>query len=135
MVIVALNWNMAKAQIYSQGKNLNNLDIFFLNVELVNKPMDPSRFHAKVDFHGRRQNVDWYLKEGVSHKSFENEEDVISYMEKNGWIYLESQNVKASNGNLVRTRYLFRKSMKKLKLEYEDTTTNEGHQNAEKIDD
>ncbi len=122
-----MNWNMAKAQIHAQGKNLNNLDIFFLNVELVSKPMDPARFHAKVEFHGRRTNVDWFLKEGVNHKSFENEEGLIIYMEKNGWIYLESQKVKASNSNVIRKRYLFRKSMEKLKLEYEDSTIIEEH--------
>jgi hypothetical protein len=118
--------NISKAQIYSQGKNINSQHTFYLNVELVKKPQGPSGFIAKVDFYGRRKDVEWYLKEGVEHKIFEDKDQMIAYLDANGWIYLKSDYVKARSSSVIRERYYFRKSMEKLSAEYETDATIKG---------
>lgn len=113
-------WKNADAQIYAQGKNLNKQPAFFINVELDKKPLDPSRYLAKVDFYGKRRDLDWYLKEGVEHKSFVDKSEMISYLEENGWFYLKTESVRYRSSSKVKKRYLFRKSMMELKAEHEE---------------
>lgn len=120
IAIILLGITGAKAQIYSQGKNLNNEKAFFLQLELVQKPNDPAKFHAKVDFYGRRRDIDWYLKDGVEHKAFYDKAGVIAYMENNGWFYLKTERIKAKSSKIIKERYLFRKSMERLKQDQEE---------------
>ncbi len=130
--IILMGWNTANAQIYAQGQNINNLHVFSINLEMVEKPLDPSKFLAKVDFYGRDRNVDWYLKEGVEHKSFNDDKEAISYMEDNGWIFLKKELVKSKSGHLVRERYLFRKSMEMLKQDNEEQVSTKNKKTKEK---
>lgn len=124
IIVVLFCWKNSDAQIYSQGKNLNNQNTFFLNVELKTKPLDASKFHALVNFYGKRKDVDYYLKEGVEHKSFADKDNLIAYMEDNGWYYLQTEKLKARSNDRIRTRYLFRKSMMRLSEEHEEITQN-----------
>lgn len=82
--------------------------------------MDPTKLLAKVDFYGRDSKADWFLKEGVEHKSFNDEKEAIAYMEGNGWIFLEKELVKSKSGHVVQEKYLFRKSMEMLKQDHEE---------------
>ncbi|NJN25177.1 MAG: hypothetical protein HC819_03940 [Cyclobacteriaceae bacterium] len=123
-VAMLLFWNTSKAQIYAQGKNLNNQNVFSINLELVKKPLDPAKFIAKADFYGRRRDIDWFLKEGVEHKTFSDEADLIAYMESNGWFYLSKDNIKARSSKVVRQRYHFRKSMAQLRQDHEANASN-----------
>ena len=109
----------SNAQIYSQGINLNKQNTFFLDVELKEKPLDRSKYLAKVNFYGKRKDIDYYLKSGVEHKSFDNELDMIKYMEDNGWVFLKNERLQARSNGKVRNKYFFRKSMSKLKVEHE----------------
>jgi len=84
IILCLFFWNNSDAQIYSQGKNLNDQNTFFVNVELKEKPLDLAKYLAKVDFYGKRKDLDFYLKEGVEHKSFDNKDALIGYMEENG---------------------------------------------------
>ncbi len=108
----------ANAQIYAQGKNINDLT-FFLQVELVEKPMEKDLFLAKIYFKGQRKDVDWYLKKGkgVEYKAFLNNNELINYMEDNGWLYLKKVRVKPRYSSVIKIRYLFRKSMSQLSEE------------------
>ena len=108
----------ANAQIYAQGKNVNDLT-FFLQVELVEKPMEKGLFLAKVYFHGQRKDVDWHLKKGVDYVTFHDNNELIKYMESNGWLYLKKVRVKPRYSSMVKIRYLFRKNMAKLSEEEE----------------
>ena len=116
-------WNNSFAQIFSQGKNLNRQNTFFVNVELKEKPLDPSKYHAKIDFYGKRKDVDYYLKEGVEHKAFKHVDDMIDYMQDNGWFFLKNEKLKARSNGRIRNRYLFRKSMTSLKEEHEEASS------------
>ena len=120
IAIVLLLWDTANAQIYSQGKNLNNQKAFFLNVELVKAPLDPSKYLAKVDFYGKRKDSEWYLKSGPVHKSFVDKTDLIAYLENNGWIYLKTEVFKSKSNKVIRERYSFRKSMGRLKEDQDE---------------
>ncbi len=120
LAIILLGWNTSEAQIYAQGHNINNLHVFSVNLEMVKKPLDPSKLLAKVDFYGKSSDADWYLKEGVEHKSFDDDKGAIAYMEGNGWIFLKKELIKSKSGKIVRERYVFRKSMEMLKQENEE---------------
>ena len=54
LAIAVLSWNSVNAQIYSQGKNLNNLNVYSIDLEKIKKQNDPSIFYAKVDFYGKK---------------------------------------------------------------------------------
>jgi len=122
IVGLLFSWNNSFAQIFSQGKNLNNQNTYFVNVELKEKPLDRTKYLAKVDFYGKRKDVDFYLKEGVEHKSFDDKDALIVYMEENGWYYLKNEHLKARSNGRIRTRYLFRKTMAQLKIEHEESS-------------
>lgn len=115
-----LFWQNSQAQVYSQGKNLNRQNTFFMDVELKEKPLDHSKYLAKVNFYGKRKDLDFYLKDGVEHKSFDDEQDMIKYMEDNGWFFLKNERLNAKSNGKVRNKYFFRKSMSKLKEEHEE---------------
>lgn len=120
-------FTMAKihAQIYSQGKNINNENVFYVEIELVPKPRDPGKFHASIDFYGQRNDVKWFLKEGPEHKAFTDQTSLIAYMSDKGWIFLGADEI-GSNSVGNRVRYAFRKSMFKLYAEYlEQSKANE----------
>lgn len=108
-----------KAQIYSQGKNINKEKVYFLEVELVPKPMDASKYHAAINFSGKRQDITWFIKQGVEHKAFTGQDDMIGYLLNNGWFYLGRQVGKSryTTGNSY--KYFFRKSMLQLAADYE----------------
>ena len=120
IAIVLLLWDTANAQIYSQGKNLNNQKAFFLKVELVKAPLDPSKYLAKVDFYGKRKDVEWYLKSGPVHKSFVDKTDLIAYLENNGWFYLKTEVFKSKSNEIIRERYSFRKSIDRLTEDHDE---------------
>ena len=120
IAIVLLLWDTANAQIYSQGKNLNNQKAFFLNVELVKAPLDHSKYLARVDFYGKRKDIEWYLKSGPVHKSFVDKTDLIAYLENNGWFYLKTEVFKSKSNEVIRERYSFRKSMDRLKEDHDE---------------
>lgn len=122
-----LNTNISFAQIFSQGKNINNEKVFSIKVEMEPKPMDQGKYHAILEFYGQRKDIKWYLKEGVEHKAFINEDDLIAYMRKNGWIYLQKEVTASSRTHNVREKYVFRKSMNKLSQEHEQQTTVNGY--------
>jgi len=107
--------NRVSAQIYAQGHNINNMDVYTLNVGLEKQPN--GFYLATLDFRGRRKDVNWYIKEGAVHKSFTGEEDMIDYLGKNGWVFLEKQEVKSKSGQLLGDNYIFRKSMQQLSEE------------------
>lgn len=111
--------NTSFAQIFSQGKNINNSKVYAIQVELEPKHLDPDNYHAHIHFHGQGNDVKWYLKEGVEHKTFANKDDLISYLEKNGWIFLQTEIIGSSRNQNVCERYLFRKSMEQLSKEFE----------------
>ena len=119
---ILLFWQNSQAQVYSQGKNLNRQNTFFMDVELKEKPLDPSKYHAKVNFYGKRKDLDFYLKDGVEHKSFDDGQDMIKYMEDNGWFFLKNERLKSRSNGKTRNKYFFRKSMSKLKEEHEENT-------------
>ena len=113
-----------KAQIYSQGKNINRENVYFLEVELVPKPMDPSKYHAAIDFSGKRQDIVWLLKQGVEHKAFSGQDEMIGYLLNNGWFYLGRHVEKSDYINGNGYKYYFRKSMIQLAAEYEEQANN-----------
>lgn len=119
---ILLMWQNSQAQIYSQGKNLNRQNTFFVDVELKEKPLDASKFLAKVNFYGKRKDIDFYLKDGVEHKSFDDELDLIKYMEDNGWFFLKDEVLKARSNSRTKSKYFFRKSMSVLKEEHEESS-------------
>jgi len=124
-IVLCLFSYSVKAQIYAQGKNINKGNVFYVEVELVPKPMDPNRYHAAINFYGRRGDVDWYVKEGVEHKAFLNSDEMIQYFEDNGWFYLKKRNGRSMfNARLATDRYYFRKSMEKLSSEYNEQAKN-----------
>lgn len=81
--------------------------------------MNHSLFIAKVDFYGKRKGIDYYLKAGAIHKSFEDKDDLIEYMEENGWFFLKSQLLRARSNGVERKTYYFRKSMAALQKEHQ----------------
>ena len=124
VILFCCIWNNVDAQIYSQGKNINNLKAFSINVELNSKPLDPSKYHAKIDFYGKKKGLEYYLKEGVEHKSFNDDKDLIAYLENNGWFFVKKESIKARSNGKERVKYFFRKSMKSLSEEQELSTKN-----------
>lgn len=112
--------NYSFAQIYAQGKNINNEKIFSLTVELEPKPLDPGNFHAIIHFYGQRNDVKWYLKDGVEHKAFGSKEELVEYMEDNGWFYLNTRTTSTTTSQTVHEQLVFRKSMERLSTEYSD---------------
>lgn len=124
-VFLCLFANFSVAQIYSQGKNINKGNVYFVQVELVQKPADPGKYHASIEFSGRRKDVAWYLKEGVEHKAFSDKEDLISYLSDNGWIYLKSEIQGNSKNPLTNTKFHFRKSMEQLAQENSEHARND----------
>ncbi len=109
-----------KAQIYAQGKNINKENVYFLEVELVSKPMDVSKYHAAINFSGKRQDVVWFIKQGVEHKAFAGQDEMIGFLLSNGWFYLGRHVEKSAyiTGNSY--KYYFRKSMLQLAADYEE---------------
>ena len=103
------------AQIYAQGNNINNMDVYTLNVGL--EKQSNGFYLAVLDFRGRRKDVTWYIKEGAVHKSFTGEGDMIEYLEKNGWVFMEKQEIKSKTGQTLGDSYTFRKSMQQLSEE------------------
>ena len=120
IAIVLFLWDIANAQIYSQGKNLNELKAFFINVELVKAPLDPSKYLAKVDFYGKRKDVEWYLTSGSVRKSFNDNTELITYLENNEWYFLMTEVLKSKSNVIIRERYSFRKSMDRLKEDQDE---------------
>ena len=57
MILCLFSYSV-EAQIFAQGKNINKTNAYFVEVELVPKPMDASKYHAAINFHGRRGDVD-----------------------------------------------------------------------------
>jgi len=103
------------AQIYAQGQNINKMNVYSLTAQLE---IQSNGFYiAAIDFRGRRQDVNWYIKEGAVHKSFAGEGDLIEYMGKNGWVFMEKQDVKSRSGEIIDEKYVFRKSMEQLSEE------------------
>jgi hypothetical protein len=117
--VMLLISHYSTAQIFAQGKNINNENIFSITTELVPKPMDPGKYHASISFYGQRGDIKWYLKEGVEHKVFIDKRELIAYLEENGWFYLHSIKPKNSTVNSEREKHLFRKSMEQLARENE----------------
>jgi hypothetical protein len=103
------------AQVYAQGQNINKMNVFTLNVTLERQ--SNGFYLARLDFRGRRKDVDWYIKEGAVHKSFAGEEDMIGYLGKNGWVFMEKQEIKSKSGEPLGDNYVFRKSMEQLSEE------------------
>jgi hypothetical protein len=116
--------NYSIAQIYAQGKNINNENVFSLTTELIPKSMDPGKYHASIAFYGQRGDVQWYLKEGVEHKVFVNKQELIAYMEENGWFYLHDIKLEQYLIHSVGERQLFRKSMEQLSREQREEARN-----------
>lgn len=114
-----------EAQIFAQGKNINKENVYFVEVELVPKPMDALKYHASINFYGRRGDVDWYVKEGVEHKAFANSDEMIRYFNDNGWFYLKKLEARSKTSHSGTTyRYYFRKSMEQLSAEYSNEAKN-----------
>ena len=123
-VILLFISNYSIAQIFAQGKNINQENIFSLTAELVPKPMDPGKYHASITFYGQRRDISWYLKDGVEHKVFGNIDEFINYMEDNGWFYLQTMKQKSYQHRLSQEKYLFRKSMEQLAREQVEQARN-----------
>lgn len=109
-----------QAQIYTHGKNISRGNVYFLELELVPKPLDPSKYHAAIDFRGKREDVVWYIKEGVEHKAFTGQDEMIGYLLDNGWFYLGRAVEKSKLITGSSYKYYFRKSMAQLAAEYEE---------------
>ncbi len=119
-VILCLSANYSFSQIHSQGKNINKEHVYSITVELEPKPHSPGKFHAFIDFYGRRKEVKWYLKSGVEHKAFDSKDDMIAYLEDNGWFYLKTEVKRTSKLLPPHKKYYFRKSMDQLAREYSE---------------
>jgi hypothetical protein len=119
-IVICFFSNYSFAQIYAQGKNINNEKIFSVAVELEPKPLDPGNYHAFIEFYGQRKEVKWYLKDGVEHKAFGSKEELVKYMEDNGWIYLNTRTTSKRISQNVHEKLVFRKSMQRLSSEYSD---------------
>ena len=103
------------AQVYAQGQNINKMNVYTLSVKL--EQQSNGFYLAALDFRGRRKDVNWYIKEGAVHKSFSGEEDLVSYMGKNGWVFMDKQELKSKSGQVVGDQYIFRKFMEQLSEE------------------
>jgi hypothetical protein len=103
------------AQIFAQGHNINKMNVYTLNVGL--EKQSNGFYLATLDFRGRRKDVNWYIKEGAVHKSFAGEEDMMEYLSKNGWVFMEKQETKSKSGQPLGDNYVFRKSMEQLSEE------------------
>ena len=116
--------NYSFAQIFAQGKNINKENVFSVTTELVPKPMDPGKYHASISFYGQRRDISWFLKDGVEHRVFADKDELITYMEDNGWFYLHSIKQKSNASHSGPERHLFRKSMEQLSREQGEEVRN-----------
>ncbi len=106
------------AQIYAQGHNVNKMNVYNISVMLEKQP--EGSYLASLDFRGQRKEVNWYIKEGAIHKAFTDEQEMISYLQKNGWIFMQKENVVSYSGEIRGEQYLFRKSMEDISTSYEE---------------
>ncbi len=126
-IVMCFISNYSFAQIFAQGKNINNENIFSIAIELEPKPLDPGQYHALIQFYGQRKDVKWYLKDGVEHKAFSSKADLVSYMEDNGWFYLNTRKTSTTTSQNVHEQLVFRKSMERLSSEYSDQANIKDH--------